>query len=253
MTRTLWLPDKLREYGVTVDLTPGWETRGSDLFDPHGVVCHHTASVSTAETDLRIITNGRPDLPGPLSQVLLTRDGVAHVIASGKANHAGEGSWQGLSGNASVFGIEAANSGLGEPWPAVQIDAYHRVVAGMLDGIGADASWCCAHREWTPRKIDPAGIDMPPFRQSVQDLLDTGGDMALSDEDIKKLVLHQTLAIKELIAPDKTETVEGAVRRWVRQVNRDLWYGDDPNGTAEHVPGGLIRRVRNHFRDMDKK
>ena len=39
--------------------------------------------------------NGRPDLPGPLAHVVIGYDGVCHVIAAGRANHAGESNGNG--------------------------------------------------------------------------------------------------------------------------------------------------------------
>ncbi len=47
------------------------------------------------------------------------------MIAAGRANHAGPGSWLGIeNGNGSFIGIEAENTGLSndQPWPEVQMD-----------------------------------------------------------------------------------------------------------------------------------
>ncbi|HTR12134.1 MAG TPA: N-acetylmuramoyl-L-alanine amidase, partial [Roseiarcus sp.] len=92
-----------------------------------GVMCHHTAgSPHGVMPSLGVITNGREDLPGPLAQLGLGRDGTYFVVAAGRCNHAGGGMWQGIStGNSSFIGIEAENTGgENDPWPAVQIDAY---------------------------------------------------------------------------------------------------------------------------------
>src|SRR5262245_16255822 len=124
---------------------------------------------------LRIVTDGRPDLPGPLSQLCLGRDGTFFVVAAGRANHAGEGNWQGNSaGNSNFIGIEAENTGLvtgpnADPWPAVQLDAYRRGVAAILTKVRADAIMCCGHKEFAlpaGRKIDPT-FDMDDFRSRV--------------------------------------------------------------------------------------
>lgn len=163
MGRALWLPDALRSHGLVVHETPGWETRGSSLFNPRGVVCHHTASHAGSDHPaLGIVTNGRPDLAGPLCNVLLARNGDCWVVAAGRANHAGAGGFRGLTGNSSVLGIEAENNGIGESWPAHQIDAYLRLCAAMCAGGGFNAATVCYHREWAPsRKIDPAGPGIP--------------------------------------------------------------------------------------------
>ena len=171
-----WLPEKMASYGLRVQLYPGWETRGSSYFYPGGVVCHHTASAAGSNMpSLGVVINGRPDLAGPLCNVLLARDGTCVVIAAGRANHAGSGGYRGLVGNSSVLGIEAENNGVGEPWSQAQMDAYIKLAAAMVDGINRDASWVCAHREWTSRKIDPTGINMGIFRAAVADTLGSGG------------------------------------------------------------------------------
>jgi peptidoglycan hydrolase-like protein with peptidoglycan-binding domain len=171
MARANWLADKLREYGCNVVEVDDWKTRGNATFDPKGVVAHHTAGSPSGDApSLRVCINGHGSLPGPLANVVLSRSGICYVIASGRANHAGRGGFRGLSGNSSVFGIEAENTGVGEPWSAQQLDAYYKCTAAMLDGIGRDASWVCGHHEWaTPpgRKIDPRGFTMDSFRTEV--------------------------------------------------------------------------------------
>lgn len=162
MSTALWLPDVLRAHGLAVVEIDGWQTRGSSSFSPRGVVCHHTASHAGSDHPaLGICTNGRPDLAGPLCNVLLSRNGTCYIISGNRANHAGTGGWRGLTGNSSVLGIEAENNGIGEPWPAHQIEAYVRLCAALCDGAGIDPSMVCYHREWTTRKIDPAGPGFP--------------------------------------------------------------------------------------------
>lgn len=173
MGRQLWIADALANAGLLVVERPGWKTRGKAQFDPRGVVCHHTASNARAgdAPSLTTVVNGRPDLPGPLCHVLIARSGACHVIASGKANHAGEGHWRTLSGNSSVFGIEAENDGVGEPWSPHLVDVFERCAAALAQGCKATSSMVCGHKEWTTRKIDPAGIDMDWFRAAVDGLM----------------------------------------------------------------------------------
>jgi N-acetyl-anhydromuramyl-L-alanine amidase AmpD len=134
---------------------------------------------------LGIVTNGRPDLSGPLAQLGLGRDGTYYVIAAGRAFHAGAGTWQGISaGNTSFIGIEAENTGVtsgpnADTWPDVQMDAYRRGVAAILRKLGADPIMCCGHKEYaTPpgRKTDP-DFDMNAFRQQVAAIM--GGSAPL--------------------------------------------------------------------------
>lgn len=186
--RVLWLPDLLRDFGVDFDLHDGWETRGPEEgFDPKVVIVHHTAVAGSA---VKVCINGRADLPGPLCHIVLDRKGRAHVIASGRANHAGQGGWAGYQGNRSAIGIEADNDGR-EPWNTAQLDVFHLVSAACLAGIKQDPSHLCAHREWAPgRKVDPHTIDMNEFRAAVgldlqwwRNKNKQGDDMAYKDWD----------------------------------------------------------------------
>src|SRR5690348_10467069 len=136
-----WLPEVLEDAGLKVAEQPGWRTRGhGDIGQVRGVICHHTAGPAKGNMpSLRVVTEGRPDLSGPLAQLCLGRDGTFFVVAAGRAFHAGAGMWHGISsGNTSFIGIEAENTGLGEPWPDVQMDAYRRGVAAILKKVGAD-------------------------------------------------------------------------------------------------------------------
>lgn len=173
-----WLPDVLRKAGLTVKEAPGWQNRGhGDMGTVQGVLCHHTACHrGTADMPSEhVVTEGRPDLQGPLCHLLLGRQGDYEVIAAGKAWHAGAGHWQSVTeGNTHLVGIEAENAGDGEPWPAAQLDAYQRGCAAILKHVGANASMCVGHKEWCipkGRKIDPLGIDMVAFRNRVAELM----------------------------------------------------------------------------------
>lgn len=166
-----WLPQTLKSAGLKVAEVPGWSDRGrAEMGSVLGLVCHHTGTRGGGNMPtLRVLIDGRSDLPGPLSQLGLGRDGTYYVIAAGRANHAGAGSWRGVSGNSHFIGIEAENSGDGvEPWPDVQMDAYRRGAAAILKQIGATAGMCCGHKEYAPgRKVDPLGIDCGVFRNDV--------------------------------------------------------------------------------------
>lgn len=170
----IWLPDVLAAAGLKVATVPDWQTRGrAEMGEVLGVLCHHTAGpVSGNMPSLRTLIDGRADLPGPLSQLGLGRDGTYYVVAAGRCNHAGAGSWQGLTqGNTNFIGIEAENTGLAAdaPWPSVQIDAYQRGVAAILGHVGRTALFCAGHKEYAlprGRKDDP-DFDMSAFRSAV--------------------------------------------------------------------------------------
>ena len=179
MTYSLtWLAEVLLEAGLKIAEQPDWGSRGrGDIGPVKGVICHHTAGSATGNMpSLGIITNGRPDLSGPLAQLGLGRDGTFYIVAAGRANHAGAGSWHGITtGNSNFIGIEAENTGkASDPWPEVQMDAYRRGVAAILKKIGAEAFMCCGHKEYAlpkGRKPDPS-FDMEDFRTKVKAILD---------------------------------------------------------------------------------
>ena len=172
----LWLADVLLGAGLKVAPTADWQSRGRGPMDTvRGVMCHHTGTRTAGNMpSLHLLIAGRSDLPGLLAQLGLGRDGTFYVIAAGRANHAGVGSWAGITtGNTSFIGIEAENDGTGEAWPAVQLDAYQRGVAAILRRLGAGADMCCGHKEYARpagRKSDPI-LDMAAFRHEVAALL----------------------------------------------------------------------------------
>lgn len=165
MTYSLtWLPSVLKAAGLTVVEEPGWQTRGhGDVGTIKGVIFHHTAGPKSGDDpDLGVVTNGRPDLAGPLAQLVLARSGVYHIVAAGKAWHAGAGLWQGIhDGNSQMIGIEAENTGLADdnPWSAAEVDAGVKGVAAILKHIGAPPIMCAGHLEYAlpiGRKSDPS-------------------------------------------------------------------------------------------------
>ena len=110
------------------------------------------------------------------------------VIAAGRCNHAGKGVWNGeSSGNTHFIGIEAENTGGHDdfPWPAVQLDAYHRGVAAILAHLKKDASFCCGHKEYAPKRKPDPDLNMKDFRDAVQAILDGNGPPAplIPDEE----------------------------------------------------------------------
>jgi hypothetical protein len=154
--RDLAIADRLRAAGLRVVEVAGWQTAGSESFSSSG----STPSLLTC-------IEGRPDLPGPLCNVYQSREpstDIAYVIASGRANHAGEGGWHGLSGNASVYGLEVEHDGT-SALPQARIDYAARIHAALFTG---DPAMVCQHREWTTRKIDVAtNVDGNEFRALV--------------------------------------------------------------------------------------
>ena len=148
----------------------GWRERGSSTFSPLGFVWHHTAGpLSGNAPSLAICTYGRTGLPGPLCNLFLARDGTVYVVAAGRANHAGSGSWRGLTGNSSVWGLEIENTGYGtgpkaEPWSPLILDLAARIVRALR----VDPDLACHHKEWTSRKVDMHTVGGAAMREAVR-------------------------------------------------------------------------------------
>jgi len=164
--KALWLPDAVRSQGLTCVLVPAWDTRGHGGFRALEIVVgHHTGTSQTAKGDYpsqNVVTNGRADLAGPLCNVGLGRNGTVYVVAAGVAWHAGASTFAGFVDLNSVsLGIEAESAG-GGIWTPEQMEAYPRLVAGLLRYISRGVDRYCSHRTCaTPagRKPDPRGIE----------------------------------------------------------------------------------------------
>jgi hypothetical protein len=168
MGRDTGIAQRLRDAGLRVIECDGWQSRGSSDFNPRGSVDHHTAGAATGNApSLDICINGRPDLAGPLCNVLQARDNTMYVVAAGRANHAGDGGWRGLSGNSSVYGIERENVGTSaEPWRPDQFEAAAQAHAALVRGK-ASADMVCRHQEWTTRKIDTHDVNGDDLRARI--------------------------------------------------------------------------------------
>ncbi|MDA3643771.1 N-acetylmuramoyl-L-alanine amidase [Saccharopolyspora indica] len=191
------LADILRGAGLRVIEQPGWKTRGhGPMGKVEGVLWHHTAGARSGNyPSLAVVERGRPGLAGPLANLGLARDGTWIVIAAGVAWHAGNGVYPGVprnGGNRHLIGVEAENTGTGEPWSPAQLDSYRRGTAALLRAFGLGSERAIGHKEYaTPRgrKIDPAGLDMNAERAHVAKYMTNppaGGEdliiMALNDE-----------------------------------------------------------------------
>lgn len=165
------LADACRKSGLTVVEVDGWRSRGhGGMAGVETIAVHHTATSLKASGDypsLRIVRDGRSDLPGPLAHLGLGRSGTVYVIAAGLCYHAGATFNRG-EGNAYAIGIEAEHDGL-SPWPESLVDAYARLCTALADHYDLPVSDVKGHKEIaTPRgrKSDP-NFDMDAFRDRV--------------------------------------------------------------------------------------
>lgn len=159
----------LRAAGLTVVELEGWQTRGrsgnSKYSDgrPWCVMWHHTASAGDGADDADYCTFRSPD--APLTNLVIGRDGVVYVCAAGPTNTNGKGGPLAFSRgtvpvdsmNTYAVGIEISNNGVGQTYPAVQIDACFTASNAITAAYGLNADDVANHFDWAPgRKIDAA-------------------------------------------------------------------------------------------------
>lgn len=244
MPRQLNLYKAIKRRGLPVEYVPGWSTRGSEYFNPAAVLDHWTAGPrgSTSRPSLRIVVDGRPDLPGPLCNVYLDRAGTAVVVAAGRANHAGYGVWRGLTGNSRFLGVEAEAAD-NDDWTDAQREAYPLLNAALLDAIGQDdAALVAGHSEYAlpaGRKVDINGYTTDRLRAQTQAILDG------------TVVAHPIKTTLEEIMPTLDSGDLATIRNLVREeVQRGLnlatitaYWVNPATGKQERIP--LSRLLQN--------
>lgn len=240
--RISWAAQVLRAAGLTVVEEAGWATRGREFAtNPVGVILHHDVSAAgDIPAHPTVIINGRPAtrtqkaLPGPLSQWYLNRRGVWHVVAGGKANHAGPGSFNGLtSGYSTLLGVEAANTGTGEVWPEVQLDSYSRGIAAILNQLSAPSLMAIGHKEWAPtRKIDPS-FDMVEFRVRIA-------------RDMNEATPRYPGVVQQ-----RLPACHGTAPRWIRQQLNRLGYQVTVGNTFDESTARAVRAFRQRIGARD--
>lgn len=193
-----WLADELRGAGLVVVEHAGWKTydRPGDWSPRYGVV-HATAAPRTQpdETQIRVVRDGRVDLPGPIANAAVDRAGRWHVLSAGRCNSTlvgTAGPYRGL-GNTYALSVEGCNDNRAEPWPAVQYDAYVRGWAAWCRRLGWSPANLVGHKEHTPgHKTDPT-FDMAAFRSRVAVAI-AGKDLDMTPEEHRWLqTVHNAL------------------------------------------------------------
>lgn len=159
----------VKKAGVKYRTVSGWRNRGRGTMGSiQSIMCHHTAGPASGNSpSLNVVTNGRPGLSGPLSQLFLARDGTVIIVAAGRSNHAGRVSSNRYTNSHSI-GIEAEATGTSS-WPDHQIEAYAKLCKALIDEFGLSTSRVVGHKEaGVPRgrKIDP-NFSMDDFRAKV--------------------------------------------------------------------------------------
>lgn len=193
------LDETLRGFGLDVVEVDGWRDRGhGEMSDVLGVTCHHTASGrGTGRTlGLATVVKGRRspdpklDLPGPLAQLYLNREGVFYIVAAGLSYHAGV-SRKPTYTNRHRIGIEALAAGDGwvMDWPDIQVEAYALGCKALSRRYRFPVDEVLGHKETCfpeNRKIDPT-LNMVKFRNKVDKATARPKDEPMSAAEVKAI------------------------------------------------------------------
>lgn len=161
----------------------------------NGIGLHHTGDDAPDDADVRVLTVGRSDLPGPLCTWGMRDEGKAVLIGGGRSNHFGSGSARtlnhvinedytgtltpgadGVDGNRHFYGQETMYSG-GHPMTIAAYRSTVRAMAAICDFHKWSSKSVIGHKEWTRRKVDPGSLDMAKFRHDVQACINAGPGM----------------------------------------------------------------------------
>lgn len=269
--RALWLPDVLRTAGLPVEVVAGWEHRGNEPREWVTQVDHHTASNPRggARPSLGIVTHGRPDVPGPLCNVLLDRNSIPVVVAAGAANHPGV-SWIPQRGGIGsgvkywALGTEVELSGVGEPFPpgGRQYETMIRIDAAICTYLGLDPIDVTDHKKIARphgRKIDISPYDLDAGRVRVaRQIADSSGGLTVAqyralNQKLDRLLASNTRIEREL--GTRLRRVDDAIGTPGRGVRQALALMDQRSvETVQAVrPEGPIRqgigRIEDRLRD----
>ncbi|MGP4016482.1 peptidoglycan recognition protein family protein [Saccharopolyspora sp. 5N708] len=214
----VWLADVLRAAGLTVVETDGWRDRTATSGPqpaPVGVLEHHTATPASYENpapSVQLCINGRPDLAGPLCHAVIGFDGVVHLIAAGRANHAGKAKASGPNpagdGNTLYVGFEWDYQGVDQGPSPEQYSAALRATTAVLNHLGRQMDAARGHKETSVTgKIDPGHVDMNQFRAELGKKQED--DMTPEQDAILRRLEH------ELLGP---RGPQGEIQGWQTEV-----------------------------------
>lgn len=232
-------PEAFKAAGISFTEEPGWRDRGrGDIVSFNFMVIHHTAGGNDAG-DIRVVRDGRSDLPGPLSQLVLKRNGEPHIIAAGVSLHAGYGPamWGSPEGNGNFYsiGIEGVSNGYND-WTDEQRKAYPRVVAAILKDAGLPPDRWIFHRDYNKRdgKIDPAGFDADWFDKEVRKHYNASNksDIQITRDKYPQLG-------NKVIKEDELPTKDGVGRYANYDFGTIVWH---PSFGAHAIMGAIYKK-----------
>lgn len=223
----------LRSAGLRVVELAGWRGRdnGYELASVRGLTVHHTAGsmTSSVEGELGVLVNGRPGLPGPISQFMVGRDGTWYCVAAGAANHnkIGTGGPNAGLGNRNLLGVECQHHGSPEPWSGLQYEAVVTGVAALAVAYGFPAGRVAGHKEHQPgEKVDPS-FPMGPFRARVADVMEDL-PVALTDDDkawLRNAIREAATAAAATAVADRVDDIARGV--WAHRLDDPFTPGDN--------------------------
>lgn len=199
----------LKRWGIPYREQTGWRARANSRGwgDVTGFMWHHTGDDAPDSVDLKMVTEGRTGLPGPLCNFGLADDGTVWLVAAGAANHAGggdelvlaavrkesyttrppaprfthqdllDGKPGAVSGNPLFYGVECFYYAARNPKQRAMMPRLAAAIIDALDRKDSANSWTAksgiGHKEWQRGKIDPT-YDCVTLRAETQALLDAG-------------------------------------------------------------------------------
>jgi hypothetical protein len=248
------LVDWIDAAGVDVEGYPGWETRarGSGGYDPGRPFCvmwHHTASTASLEADAAYCAEGDPD--APVCNAVIGRDGRVVVIAAGASNTNGKGYAMTFSRgtvpndamNTHAVGLEICNDGVGEAYPAAQLDAAFAVSLAVCANLDLEPDDVGIHHVWAPdRKIDNATAAAVAGSGFHPRSVNSSGSWNLEDLRTELLARAAYTPDPGPTPPDPGPTPEpGPPGPPISEEEKSMMVAIDQNGTA-WIGDGMIRR-----------
>lgn len=263
--RSLPSPDAivaaLRAEGCEVVEVPGWRTNNRNHVKApgpwYGLLVHHTGGETSDPYGYAagILFHGRPDLPGPLCNVSIGRNGIVYMVGYGRSNHAGTCAQNTLDlliadampldsrhlpgpdavdFNSLTWGVEVQGDTTIRPFSPEQYDALVRHGAALCRLFGP--TWTggsiAAHGEATRRKPADPMTDMPCLRRDVNERLHAGPggdwlDMATKGE-IEQLVNDVVIGVF------RSPEAQGIIREQVALTMRSQFvHNPDTNENGE--------------------
>lgn len=248
--RATWLPQVLRRAGLEVIEHPGWRERGLGEhrpFEVEHVVWHHDASAvgdSPGVPDYMI-----RNFEAAGAQIWVDRAGRWHLVASGRAAHAG--TTRNDVENENSLGIETDHT-TGEAWPEALLASLRTGTAAILRHIGgkpgANLHFHKSICYPVGRKVDPDGLGLVRERLRVLRAMrrlsktprhrkDTRPAVSLSEVQRAARVAPWSRPVAKAVRPD-VERVREALKaegfRTYRAFQVSLGYtGADADG----IPG----------------